>query len=129
MVHNALGFLVYYKVQNSRKSPRVRRISDSRFGLGFICIFSTVVCIFSSFREVSRVFSSCYLVPHIAGEKKHEVIKFYSEYGFWECYCYVRLATDLSHLVCFHFPLPSLIYLLGVLESHGSSGHAAFWSA
>ena len=74
MVHNALGFLVYYKVQNGRKSPRVRRISDSRFGLGFIYI-STVVCIFSSFREVSK--------PHIArNKKKHEVIKFYSEYGF-----------------------------------------------
>ena len=69
MVHNALGFLVYYNVQNSRKSPRVIRISDSRFGLGFICT-STVVCIFSSFREVSRAFSSCYLVPHIAGKKK-----------------------------------------------------------
>ena len=69
MVHNALGFLVYFKVQNSRKNPRVRRISNSRFGLGFICI-STVVCIFSSFREVSRAFSSCYLVPHIAGKKK-----------------------------------------------------------
>ena len=82
MVHNALGFLVYYKVQNGRKSPRVRRISDSRFGLGFIYI-STVVCIFSSFREVSKAFSSWYLVPHIArNKKKHEVIKFYSEYGF-----------------------------------------------
>ena len=68
MVYNALGFLVYYKVQNSRKTRRVRRISDSRFGLGFICI-STVVCIFSSFREVSRAFSNCYLVSHIAGKK------------------------------------------------------------
>ena len=68
MVHNALGFLVYYKVQNSRKSPRVRRISDSRFERGFICI-SDVVCIFSSsFGEVSRAFSSCYLVSHIAGK-------------------------------------------------------------
>ena len=85
MVHNALGFLVYYKVQNSRKSPHVRRISGSSFRLGFICI-STVVCIFSSFREVSRAFSSCYLVPHIAGKKKHEVIKFYSKYGFGKIY-------------------------------------------
>ena len=69
MVHNALGFLVYYKVQNGRKRPRVRRISVSELGLGFICI-STVVSIFSSFREVSRAFFSCYLVPHIAGGKK-----------------------------------------------------------
>ena len=46
-----------------------------------------------------------------------------------KCYCYVRLAVDLFHLVFFHFPFPSLIYLLGVLESRGSSGHAAFWSA
>ena len=47
---------------------------------------------------------------------------------FWECYCYnVRLAVDVSHLVHFHFPFPSLIYLLGVLEScDSSSGSAAF---